>query len=163
MTPAAQPNGAVPYQDAPHPRTIDHLVRHKPQPIKTNDERTGINGRIGLFITTIVGTMVCAYIFTIIALLSLPDVLKQAGVSLGFTLGSGTVVLVAWISSNFLQLVLLPVIIVGQNIQAQAADKRSEATYQDAVAVLHECREIQKHLLAQDEALTKLVSSIKAG
>jgi hypothetical protein len=162
MTLAAEPNSAVPYQDAPHPRTIEHLVHHRPKPIKTNDGRTGLNGRIGLFITTIVGTMVCAYIFTVIAVLSLPDVLKQAGVSIGFTLGSGTVVLVAWISSNFLQLVLLPVIIVGQNIQAQAADKRSEATYNDAVAVLHECREIQKHLMAQDQALTQLVSNIKA-
>jgi hypothetical protein len=161
MTLTAEPNSAVPYADDPHPRTLEHLVHHRPRPIKTNDARTGLNGRIGLFITTIVGTMVCAYVFTIIALLSLPDVLKQAGVSIGFTLGTGTVVLVAWISSNFLQLVLLPVIIVGQNIQAQAADKRSEATYEDAVAVLHECRQIQKHLMAQDKALTQLVSNIK--
>jgi Putative manganese efflux pump len=46
--------------------------------------------------------------------------------------------LVSWISQTFLQLVLLSVIIVGQNVLAAAADKRSEATYNDADAVLHE-------------------------
>ena len=30
------------------------------------------------------------------------------------------IVIIAWVSSNFLQLVLLPVIIVGQNLQAKA-------------------------------------------
>jgi len=50
-----------------------------------------------------------------------------------------------WLSSSFLQLVLLPIIIVGQNIQARAADKRSEDTYKDAEAVLKESEEIQKH------------------
>jgi hypothetical protein len=44
-------------------------------------------------------------------------------------------------------LVLWP-IIVGQNIQATAADKRAEDTHKDAEAVLKEAEEIQKHLLA---------------
>ena len=160
MSLTAEPNTAVPYADAPHPRTIEHLVHHTHQPVKTDDERTGLNGRIGLFITVIVGTMWAAYLFALLALVSLPDTLSQAGANIGFTLGAGTILLVAWISQAFLQLVLLPVIIVGQNIQGRAADKRSEATYKDAVAVLHECREIQKHLLAQDQALTQLVANI---
>jgi hypothetical protein len=58
------------------------------------------------------------------------------------------VVLVSWISQTFLQLVLLSVIIVGQNVLAAAADKRAEATYNDADAVLHEAVKIQEHLLA---------------
>jgi len=142
----------------PHPRTVAH-ADHTVKPHRVNDERTGLNGRIGLFITVIVGTMWCAYLFTVIAFLSLPDVLKQAGLNIGFSLGMGTVILVAWMSSNFLQLVLLPIIIVGQNIQARTADKRAESTYNDAVAVLHECREIQMHLKAQDEALTRILQT----
>ena len=62
-----------------------------------------------------------------------------------------------WISSSFLQLVLLPIIIVGQNIQAKAADKRAEDTYKDAEAVLHEAAQIQAHLEAQDAALLKIM------
>jgi uncharacterized membrane protein len=36
-----------------------------------------------------------------------------------------------WLSSSFLQLVLLPIIIVGQNIQARAADARAAKTFED--------------------------------
>jgi hypothetical protein len=68
-------------------------------------------------------------------------------------------IIIAWVSSNFLQLVLLPVIIVGQNLLARAADKRSEQTYKDAEAVLHEALQIQKHLLAQDETLAEIVAA----
>jgi hypothetical protein len=60
-------------------------------------------------------------------------------------------------SSSFLQLVLLPIIIVGQNIQAAVADKRSEDTYKDAEAVLKESEEIQNHLLAQDKAISDIL------
>jgi hypothetical protein len=151
-------NGAVRYTGHPHPRTVEHL-QHKVKPPKTSDERTGLNGRIGLTITVIVGTMWCAYLFTLLALVSLPSVLKQAGTSIGFDFGDGTVILVAWIAQTFLQLVLLPIIIVGQNIQAAAADKRSEATYEDAKAVLHEAMEIQAHLKAQDVALTNILQA----
>jgi hypothetical protein len=68
---------------------------------------------------------------------------------------------VAWIAQTFLQLVLLPIIIVGQNIQAAASDKRAEDTYKDAEAVLHEAVEIQKHLAAQDAAITEIVNSLR--
>jgi len=70
------------------------------------------------------------------------------------------VVLVSWISQTFLQLVLLSVIIVGQNILSAAADKRAEATYKDADAVLHEAVKIQEHLLAQDTVLKELVGKL---
>ena len=145
----------------PHPRTVAH-ADHTVKPHRVNDERTGLNGRIGLFITVIVGTMWCAYLFTVIAFLSLPDVLKQAGLNIGFSLGMGTVILVAWMSSNFLQLVLLPIIIVGQNIQAHAADKRAESTYKDAEAVLHEAMQIQAHLAEQDKALSQILTKTAA-
>ena len=45
---------------------------------------------------------------------------------------------------------------------AAAADKRSEATYADADAVLHEAVMIQEHLLAQDKMLASLVSKVDA-
>jgi hypothetical protein len=146
----------------PHPRTVAH-ADHSVKPHKVNDERgTGINAKIGLAITVGVGTMVCAYVFALIALVSLPDTLNSVGVNLGFTLGSGTILLISWISQAFLQLVLLPVIIVGQNIQARAADKRSESTYKDAEAVLHEAMQIQAHLAEQDKALSDIMAKSAA-
>jgi len=72
------------------------------------------------------------------------------------------VVLVSRISQTFLQLVLLSVIIVGQNVLAAAADKRAEATYNDADAVLHEAVKIQEHLLAQDKVLGSMIGKLDA-
>jgi prefoldin subunit 5 len=55
----------------------------------------------------------------------------------------------------------LPIIIVGQNIQAKSSDERAIATYEDAGAILEEAKEIQSHLGAQDEALEGLVSRVE--
>jgi hypothetical protein len=110
-----------------------------------------LNAKVGLRITVIVGTMWAAYVFAAIAFISLPDNVHS------------TQLLILWISSSFLQLVLLPVIIVGQNIQANASDKRAEATFNDAAAVLEEAKQIQAHLLAQDEAISKILASVAAG
>jgi hypothetical protein len=70
--------------------------------------------------------------------------------------------MVSWVSQTFLQLVLLSVIIVGQNVLAASADKRSEATYNDADAVLHEAVKIQD-LVAQDAILERLIKGQECG
>ena len=143
------------YEYVRHPRAA---VLRVGRPVKTKDLRrvnhknpfVRFNARFGLRITLVVGTMWCAYLFTVLALFALPSAINQ-----------GTYFIVVWLSSSFLQLVLLPIIIVGQNIQAAAADKRSEDTYKDAEAVLKEAEEIQKHLLAQDEAISQIVARLE--
>jgi hypothetical protein len=111
-----------------------------------------LNARIGLKITVVVGTMWCAYLFTLLALVSAPS---------AFATGN-RLIIVAWIAQTFLQLVLLPIIIVGQNVQAAAADARAEATYNDAAAVLEEAKQIQAHLEAQDAAIEKILTTLTA-
>jgi hypothetical protein len=108
------------------------------------------NNRLGLGITSSVGTMWAAYVFALLSFVSLPSVIAS----------HNAVVIVAWVAQTFLQLVLLPIIIVGQNIQASAADARSAATYKDAGAILAEARQIQKHLAAQDEATAALLDKV---
>ncbi len=143
------------YEYIRHPRANELARLHRP--FRVNDMRmprsggylAKLNARVGLRVTLVVGTMWCAYLFTLIALVALPDAIKQ-----------GTYFIVVWLSSSFLQLVLLPIIIVGQNIQAAASDRRAEDTYKDAEAVLHEADEIQKHLLAQDEAITQILEHL---
>ncbi len=110
------------------------------------------NAKFGLKITVVVGTMWCAYLFTLLALVSAPSAFKSGN----------SLIIVAWIAQTFLQLVLLPIIIVGQNVQAAAADARAEATYKDADAVLHEARQIQAHLAAQDAEIGKIVARLTA-
>ncbi len=127
-------------------------ARRHQQPIKVADQLP-TTGRLGRFnaalavrITSVVGTMWCAYAFALIATTGFPGLL-----------GGNVTHYTLWVSTIFLQLVLLSVIIVGQNVQSAAADKRSEATYQDADAVLHTTLEIQAHLEAQDEQIEKLL------
>ena len=69
--------------------------------------------------------------------------------------------IVLWTSSEFLQLVLLPIIIVGQNIQAKASDARAEDTYKDAEAIMHECVQLQIHLRAQDEVMMESIDHLR--
>ncbi len=144
------------YEYVRHPRAAElregHPVKTKEiREAKSNNVFSRFNAKFGLRVTLVVGTMWCAYIFTILALFALPSAIKQ-----------GTYFIVVWLSSSFLQLVLLPIIIVGQNIQATASDKRAEETYKDAEAVLKESEEIQKHLLAQDEVITGILTRLEA-
>jgi hypothetical protein len=77
-------------------------------------------------------------------------------ISLPEAIRAGTAAIVSWVAQTFLQLVLLSVIMVGQNVQAAAADKRSAATFHDASATLHEMAHVQEHLAAQDALLTRI-------
>ncbi|TMG06824.1 MAG: DUF1003 domain-containing protein [Chloroflexi bacterium] len=142
---------AAVFEHIPHPHTRAMLAGSAPAPPKVDDERIGFNGKLGLFLTTIVGTMWAAYLFTVLAIVSFPSAIRSGD----------SIIIVAWIAQTFLQLVLLPIIIVGQNIQAKAADKRAEQTYKDAEAIMHECLQIQAHLAAQDGALTKEVAELR--
>jgi len=110
------------------------------------------NVRFGLRITLVVGTMWAAYLFTALALISLPSAIHSGS----------SIIIVAWIAQTFLQLVLLPIIIVGQNQQAAASDKRAEQTYKDAEAILHECVQLQAHLESQDDRLASIVAHMQA-
>ena len=140
------------YDYVPHHRTkekLDHVAR----PVKVSEQLphgspvARFNSWFAVKVTNGVGTMWCAYAFTALALVSLPSAVAS----------HNAVTLVSWVSQTFLQLVLLSVIIVGQNVLATAADRRAEATYADADAVLHEVVKLQEHLAAQDEVLQKLL------
>ena len=85
----------------------------------------GLNAKIAVFLTNIVGSMWCAYVFAGIAFLGLGPALKPGGEGI-----------IAWIAQTFLQLVLLSVIMFGQNVQSQASDLRSQHTYDDTVQIL---------------------------
>ena len=143
------------YSHVPHPHTLERL-EHRDKPVKTADvikekASTKFNAWLAVKITDGVGTMWCAYAFAAIALIGLPTALKPGGEGI-----------IAWIAQTFLQLVLLSIIIVGQNIAAASSDARSESTYKDAEAILSEALEIQKHLQTQDNVLSDLVDKLQA-
>lgn len=136
-----------------HPRIAQRKAAGPPKisdSLPRNNPIARFNTRFGLAITIAVGSMWAAYLFTLLALVSLPSAIKS----------HDKIIIVSWIAQTFLQLVLLPIIIVGQNVQASAADKRAQATYEDADAVLHTALEIQQHLHAQDTAIISIMNHL---
>lgn len=137
----------IEFEHIPHPRIAQ---RRTQKPVKVADQHpTGsayarFNTKVALGVTKFVGSMTCAWVFLALSLISLPAAIASHNV----------ITIVSWVAQTCLQLVLLSVIMVGQNVQAGAADARAEQTYQDAEAVLHEAAQIQEHLLAQDQELT---------
>ena len=126
-----------------------HIAARKEQGVSTiAKEHTGFNGWLAVQITDGVATMWCAYAFTILALISLPEAIK-----------SGTGPLVAWIAQTFLQLVLLSIIMVGQKVAARASDKQAFQTYQDAEALLEISNDLHK-LLKENNSLTEEIHKV---
>jgi hypothetical protein len=119
----------VPLTERRPVKTEHHLAKAlhpSPRVLKqAMGEAEGFNAKFAVLITRLVGTMWCAYLFAVIALLGLGPALKPGGEGI-----------VAWIAQTFLQLVLLSVIMVGQNVQSLAADARSANTFKDAEVIL---------------------------
>ena len=114
-----------------HLRTVDHLPVH--------NAYARMNKAVAVKVTGWVGSMSCAWIFCLLALASLPAVLTQAfhlHVFPSWLISVGLIALVAWIAQTFLQLVLLSIILVGSNVQAEASDARAAKTFEDCERLL---------------------------
>jgi len=115
-----------------HLRTIDH------HPDGTAYQR--LNKKVALGLTKYVGTMTTFWIFCVLALLSLPAVLSGFSVFHSVfpavIIRASVIALVAWVAQTFIQLVLLPAIMVGQALQGLAADVRSEKQFDDIETIV---------------------------
>ena len=105
------------------PRLV--LTHHVHKQIHGDSLAGRINTRLALGITKRVGSMWCAYLFALLAIISLPAAISS----------HSPIIIVAWIAQTFLQLVLLPIIIVGQNVQAAASDARAESDHETLMAI----------------------------
>ncbi len=131
--------------------TIDH------RPANVNEvhraERAGINQRIADSLTTRVGTMICAYIFVVIAVIGLLGVLN--------ILPAEVYLLVAWASQTFIQLVMLPVIMVSQNVINRKQELQADEQFATTKKIYHDIEQIAQHLGKQDEVLLQLRSILE--
>ena len=127
-----------------------HLAERHHAPHTVAAEHAGFNGWLAVTITNLVGTMWCAYAFTALTLVSLPEAIH-----------GGIATLIAWIAQTFLQLVLLSIIMVGQKVQAAASDKQAFQTYRDAEALLRLSAEIHQ-LLESNVRLTRQIHTLIA-
>ncbi|HET7723996.1 MAG TPA: hypothetical protein VFK68_05115 [Propionibacteriaceae bacterium] len=87
---------------------------------RVNDALEAAGGKI----TSVVGTMWCAIAFAILALVSLPGAIASGSL----------VTIVSWIAQTFLQLVLLSVIMVGQDLQSRGTAQLIKETHEKTLA-----------------------------
>src|ERR1700739_5023838 len=125
-----EPVGAKPeYRPSGPVKTEHHLAKAlhpTPRVLKeARGEAEGFNAKFAVLITRLVGTMWCAYLFAVIALIGLGPALKPGGEGI-----------IAWIAQTFRQLVRRSVIMVGQTVQSLAADARATNTFRDAETIL---------------------------
>ena len=106
------------------------------------------NDWIASKITSAVATMWCAYIFAAIALISLPSALKS----------HDPIVIVAWVAQTFLQLVLLSIIMVGQDVQSKDMQQKISETHTASLGefeLAKEAREIANKELQELKQIAK--------
>ncbi len=135
-------------------RPVEHVPRlvtsRETQAIIHGTTKLGLfNSRLAVLITRLVGTMWAAYLFALIALVSLPQALQAF-------LQGDTLVGITWLSQSFLQLVLLPIIMVGQNVISASQDARAEADHETLTA-LHGINVQQLRILEGQEQILEML------
>ena len=100
------------------------------------------NRRVAEKITAFVSTMWCAYIFAAIALISLPAAIRTGDV----------LIIISWVAQTFLQLVLLSIIMVGQQVSAASVEEMIKETHTASLGefeLAKEARQIADQELAE--------------
>ena len=96
-----------------------------------------INDKVAVVLTNLVSTMWCAYAFALIAVISLPEAIH-----------GGIATIISWIAQTFLQLVLLSVIMVGQDVQSKKSEKRAIQDHEMLKAELKVIKDMHEELHA---------------
>jgi hypothetical protein len=128
--PASRPHYGFAHGLAVHKHVIDHMPTH--------NAYARFNKRCAIWITKWAGSMHAFWLFTVLSACVAPSCLYAAGyihwhtviTSFGFEL------LATLILSTWLELALMPAIMVGQNLANAAADARAAKTFDDVTRVL---------------------------
>ena len=129
QTPATPTHGWTKLGHPVHGRVIDHMA--------TDTRYARFNKTVAVWLTKNVGTMTCFWIFWLACFTILPSCLHEMGVVPAqwilpaFFLGFGFNLLATWFLSTCIELVLMPAIMVGQNLQNAASDARSAKSFED--------------------------------
>lgn len=131
-------------------KTVSDL-RHEFAPIPNTNEihksHLSKADKMALFITKHVGTM--TFFYLCLVLVTIPLVYNPA------------LPIVQYVSSGYLQLILLPLILVGQNLQGRHSELRAQHDYETNVKAEKEIEAILLHLEKQDEMMLDILHRIE--
>jgi hypothetical protein len=108
------------------------------------------NQKVATKITSFVSTMWCAYIFAAIALISLPAAIKSGD----------RIVIVAWVAQTFLQLVLLSIIMVGQDASSKGMQQKIDETHTASLAEFELAKNSQEIANKEMAALKEITTEM---
>jgi uncharacterized membrane protein len=140
-------------ETSPPPEKIKTLADFKREfaPVVNTNEihrsRLSKTDKIALFITAKVGTM--GFFYFCLALVTLPLIFKS------------TMPVVQYLSSGYLQLIFLPLILVGQNLQSRHSELRAQHDYETNLKAEKEIEAILLHLEKQDEIMLDILKRIE--
>lgn len=133
----------------PKPPSLAELKKHR-TPIRNvrleHKQSLKPLERFAVWMTKRVGTM--AFFFACAIMVTVPLIFKS------------TMPVIQYISSGYLQLILLPLIMVGQNLQGRASDLRAENDYEVNVKAEREVEAILHHLEYQNSILLGMVQKM---
>ena len=132
--------------------TTDH-TRHKPRDINSEHKaQLKLQDRIALNITTAIGTMYAVYAFMII----MAGWILWQGVISGKPFDPYPFAFLLFLG-NIVQLLLMPLIMVGQNVQGRHAELRSDEEYKTTISSYRDLELILDRL----EVLEQLIKDKK--
>jgi ABC-type multidrug transport system fused ATPase/permease subunit len=123
-----------------HPRNVNLLHG-------AEQKAAGVNTRIAVGLTKTVGTMWTAYTFGALAVVGLMAIIGL--------LSPIVALLVVWISQTFLQLTLLPIIMVGQNVLGRKSELQADEQFNTTMSSYNDIEQVMQHLSAQDAELLR--------
>jgi ABC-type amino acid transport system permease subunit len=127
------------FEHTPHP----HVAKNVNDLVRLERAVGGFNQRLAVRITRVVGTMVCAYLFFVLALSGFPG---QHATMAQY---------IQWFSGTTLQLVMLPVLAVGTSLLGRRQELQADEQYQTTLKTYHELDQIASHQHAQDVEITR--------
>ena len=136
-----------------HTSALFEHEHHPYQPRNVNlvheaeQKAAGVNTRIAVGLTKSVGTMWTAYTFAALAVVGLLAILGL--------LSPIVALLVVWISQTFLQLTLLPIIMVGQNVLGRKSELQADEQFNTTMTSYNDIEQVMQHLSAQDAELLR--------
>ncbi|MDD5147417.1 MAG: DUF1003 domain-containing protein [Candidatus Daviesbacteria bacterium] len=137
--------------DNPEKITTIKELRKTSAPIKNPNavhrSRMSKLDEAALFVTNKVGSM--GFFFVCVILVTIPLIFTQA------------ISIVQYISSGILQLILLPLIIIGQNLQGRHAEIRAQHDFDTNVKAEKEIETILLHLEKQDKIMLEILQRIE--
>ena len=140
-------------------RSLFHRITHQHTPRNVNDvhaaelENAGFNQQVAVRLTRVVGTMWAAYTFTVLALVGLLAILG--------VLSPTIALLVAWTSQTLIQLVMLPIIMVGQNVLGRKSELQADEQFATTQRSYYDIEQVMQHLSKQDEELLRQTKALE--